>query len=105
MYHAPISLAALLAISLWIALPSAAQEDADPLFAAPRLLMAGEKEMGSGSLYPSPVLLDIDGDGAREMVIGGLRGYLSVARRTEAGWGAEVKLKSRDGEDLKFSNW
>ncbi|MHC4921313.1 MAG: hypothetical protein ACYTKC_17195 [Planctomycetota bacterium] len=102
MRYAP---AALWATCLLTALPTAAQENADVGFAAPQLLMVGDQEMGSTSLYPSPVLLDIDGDGVREMVIGGLRGYLSVARRTPDGWGAEVRLKATDGRDLKFNNW
>ncbi len=74
-------------------------------FAAPKLLQAGGVNLGSSSLYPSPVLLDIDQDGKAEMVIGGLRGYLSVSRRTAGGWGKEAKLKATDGKDLKFHNW
>ncbi len=75
------------------------------IFAPPKLLTAGDKEMGSTLLYPSPALIDIDGDGTREMVIGGLRGYLMVCRRTKMGWGPEKRLKAADGKDLKFSNW
>ena len=61
--------------------------------------------MGSRLLYPSPVLADVDGDGAREMLIGGLRGYIHVSERTAEGWGPEARLQASDGKELKFHNW
>ena len=81
------------------------QEAAGPVFAPPELLHAGGEELGATSLYPSPVLIDLDGDGVREMVVGGLRGYLAVARWTGTGWGPEARLKTAEGKELKFSNW
>jgi hypothetical protein len=103
---APATLAAILAASLWTTSPVGAQEEAaGAAFAAPQLVKAGDEEMGSALLYPSPILLDIDGDGVQEMVIGGLRGYLSVSHRTATGWGPEARLKASDGKDLKFHNW
>ena len=111
------SFLALFAVTLTCASISSAQGEAAKkaagarpggalrLFSEPKLLRAGAEEMGSNCLYPSPALIDLDGDGVREMVIGGLRGYLWVSRRTKKGWGPEVKLKAADGRDLKFSNW
>ena len=68
--------------------------------------MAGDKFLGEGRYYPSPVMHDIDGDKRPDLVIGDLMGRVTFAPGTaHAAFGAEVKLKSRSGDDLKFSNW
>ncbi len=87
-----------------------AQDPGQPRFAAPKRIHAGDGFLGEGRLYPSPVLHDIDGDKRPDIVVGDLRGKVTVACR-ETGddktvrFGAEKPLKDRSGEQLKFHNW
>jgi hypothetical protein len=78
-------------------------------FAAPVRLMAGDKLMGEARLYPSPVFHDVNGDGRQDLVIGDLRGLMTVALRLPsdgpARFDAESPLENKDGKPLKFSNW
>lgn len=79
-------------------------------FDAPVQVKAGDNFVGNqlnktDRLYPSPALHDLDGDGNLEMVIGDLRGTLTVTSRTKDGWGEEKVLNGADGKPLKFSNW
>lgn len=76
-----------------------------PQFAAPVRLMAGEKLLGVDRLYPSPVAHDVDGDGTLDLVIGDLRGKITVALRTASGYAAEQPMLAADGKDLDFGNW
>ena len=109
-----------LAILLLGALPQGASTPQDLLqepalapeasrFAAPVLLTGGDEPLGRGILYPSPALYDVDGDGARELVIGDLFGRVRVAEKLPGedafAWSAPEPLQAADGEDLKFSNW
>lgn len=79
-------------------------------FSAPVLLMADGDPLGDGRLYPSPRLLDVDGDDDLELVIGDLVGAVTVSERAKEGgtggwgWSAPAPL-STDGRDLKFHNW
>ena len=79
-----------------------------PTFAAPVRMRAGEELMGNDQYYPSPVLRDLDGDGAAELVVGDLIGNLLVFRRRPGddptAWSAAEPLKGADGA-LKFHNW
>ena len=104
----PGSQACVVAILSGVLSASAAAQSADS-FAPPVRLKAGEKFMGAGHLYPSPVFHDVNGDGALDVVVGDLRGILTVAlRKPGAGpmaFGAETRLKDLGGEDLKFQNW
>lgn len=79
-------------------------------FDAPVQVKAGDSFVGhqlnkADRLYPSPALHDLDGDGKLDMVIGDLRGTLTVTTRTKDGWGEEKVLNGADGKPLKFSNW
>ena len=75
-------------------------------FEAPVQLMAGDRPMGSGRLYPSPAMLDVDGDKRADLVIGDLFGKLTVSRRGAGeAWGESKPLKGADGKQLKFHNW
>ena len=75
-------------------------------FATPVMLKAGNKVAGKGRLYPSPVAYDFDSDGRRDVVIGDLRGYLTVAKRSADGTlDAEEPVKNVDGRRLDFNNW
>lgn len=87
----------------------AAQAPPLPTFAPPVRLQVAGKWLGEGRLYPSPVLHDRNGDGLADLVIGDLRGLLTVALRQPgqgpATWAAEQKLLASDGQPLDFHNW
>lgn len=91
-----------------LAVTAAAQVPA-PTFALPVRLQAGEQGLGENRLYPSPVFHDINGDGHHDIVIGDLRGNLTVVLRLPGEgsprYGAESKLLGRDGKALDFGNW
>lgn len=74
-------------------------------FAEPVRLKAGEKWLGEGRYYPSPVMHDLDRDGKAEVLVGDLRGVVTFATRTAAGLGPEAPLLTRDQTPLKFDNW
>ena len=78
-------------------------------FAEPVRLMAGNAPMGSGRKYPSPAFYDLDGDGVAELILGDLRGSLTVSRRLAGddlrGWSAASALKGANGDPLEFNNW
>ena len=75
----------------------------------PILLKAADTVIGAKRLYPSPVFQDMNRDGVMDLVLGDLRGILTVSlgERTATGvtFGKEVNLKATDGHDLKFHNW
>lgn len=58
-------------------------------------------------IYPTPVLQDIDGDGARELVVGDLIGNLWVAEpgESEVAWAKHTQLETKDGKKLRLNNW
>jgi len=96
-----------LAIAATLA-PALAQGPA-PNFADPVRLKAGDKFLGEGRLYPSPVYHDLNGDGLQDIIVGDLPGHLTVALR-QPGAGApvfadEVKIKATDGKIIDFHNW
>jgi hypothetical protein len=95
----------LLALTSGVALLSSATAQ-DPRFAAPVLLKAGDKNCGQGRLYPSPVSYDLVRDGRPDVVVGDLRGHLTVAaQRADGTFAAEQKVKDVDGKVLDFGNW
>jgi len=101
-----------ISISIPLVLASFSQpgdNDEVPSFAAPVRLMAGDQPMGQGRFYPSPSLVDLDGDGVAEMVIGDLFGKLTVSKRIpgkdSTAWSAPEPLEGADGKPLKFNNW
>jgi hypothetical protein len=106
---------AALTVSL---LPVAFATAQSPTFAPPVRLKAGDEFLGHKDpfdqngkrerLYPSPVWHDLDGDKLADLVVGDLRGYLSVAKRrpgTPATYGPEEKVLGADGKELKLHNW
>lgn len=78
-------------------------------FAPPMRVKAGDRLLGEKRLYPSPVLQDMNGDGHADLVIGDLRGKITVAlRQPGAGlpqFAVDTALKGRDSKDLDFANW
>ena len=58
--------------------------------------------------FPSPVLIDLNGDGKRELILGDLWGRIwihdNVAREGGVAWGPSRKLQL-NGKDLKVPNW
>ena len=85
------------------------QNQGRAVFAAPVRIKAGDKFLGEGRLYPSPVFHDVDGDKLPDIVIGDLFGKVTVACRTTekdvVRFTAEKDVKDRDGQPLKFHNW
>lgn len=80
-----------------------------PKFAAPVRLEAGGKGLGENRLFPSPMFHDIDRDGLLDLVVGDLRGKITVALRQKGEgsvrYAAETKLLAKDGKELDFANW
>lgn len=79
-----------------------------PEFAAPVRLKAGDKLLGEGRLFPSPVYQDVNGDGLRDVVVGDLVGHLTVALRepgAAAKFMAETEMLGADGKAIDFHNW
>jgi len=78
-------------------------------FANPIRLNAGEPFLGVKRLYPSPVFHDIDGDGLDDIVVGDLRGRLTVALRKpgkeKLAFAAETSLLDAEGKEINFHNW
>jgi hypothetical protein len=93
-----------LLLSLLLA-PAAAVAQS-PTFAAPVRLKAGDKFLGHGRLYPSPVYHDLNGDGRADIVVGDLPGRLTVAQRVDAAtFASEQHVLGADGKQVDLQNW
>ena len=91
------------------AVPLVAQSASSTAFAPPVRVQVADKWLGADRQYPSPVLHDVDDDGLADLVIGDLKGLLTVARRERRdgapSWLAERPLLATDGRPLDFHNW
>jgi hypothetical protein len=89
--------------------PLAAQSNGAPTFAAPVRLHAGAKLLGERRLYPSPVYHDLDRDGLQDILVGDLRGRLTVAHRLPgdgpAKYAEEKPVLDLEGKEIDFHNW
>jgi hypothetical protein len=80
------------------------------LFDPPVRLMTGSVPINQKEklLYPSPVLIDLDGDKQPELVLGDLWGklrvYPAIGKRGELTWGQGKNLQV-NGKDLEVPNW
>jgi hypothetical protein len=98
-----------LATAFTAALPAQAQSP-KALFEPPvRLLSEGVPiNQREKLLFPSPVLLDLNGDGHKVLVIGDLWGKLRVyqptGKRGDLNWGKGTNLQAQ-GKDLVVPNW
>jgi hypothetical protein len=103
--RALLTLVAAAAVAL-----TASAEPPKPLFEPPvRLLSEGAPlNQREQLLYPSPVLLDIDGDRQVELVVGDLWGKLRVykpaGKRGDLAWGRGTVLQA-NGKELVVPNW
>ncbi|MFT7644189.1 MAG: hypothetical protein ACI9G1_005955 [Pirellulaceae bacterium] len=72
-------------------------------FAKPEMILDG-----SAYLYPSPVFEDLDNDGKPELLIGDLRGNLTIHKYTGDGtkhsFGEPVRMQA-EGENISLPNW
>ena len=87
-----------------------AQATVEPAtFAKPVRLMAGDQFLGENRYFPSPVFHDLNGDGLADIVVGDLRGHMTVALRKPGDgpvtFEAETKLMDVDGKVIDFHNW
>ena len=58
--------------------------------------------------YPSPTLYDLDGDGQRELVIGGISGNITSTKKAGEEltiWGETAPVLTANGDPLKLENW
>ncbi len=82
----------------------------DDVFEAPVRLAAGTELISAKEklLYPSPVMMDVDGDRQLELVVGDLWGFIRVYENQSTSgdpvWVGPTKLQA-EGEDLKVPNW
>jgi hypothetical protein len=78
-------------------------------FGAPVRLKAGDKFLGGGRLYPSPVFRDMNKDGVADLVVGDLIGKITIALRNSGAdplaFAAETDLNAADGNPINFHNW
>ena len=81
-------------------------------FEDPVVLRIGDEPINAEGemMYPSPVMFDVDNDGADELVIGTIFGGIyacenSNKEKGEPVWEAPVAVNSADGEPLNLNNW
>jgi hypothetical protein len=78
-------------------------------FKEPTRLKAGDALLGEKRLFPSPVFQDINGDGLPDIVVGDLRGKMTVALckpgKDGVAYGPEAPLLDVDGKEIDFHNW
>ena len=106
LFLAPASALVLMGLPAASGAQSAAAELAGPVRIA-----CGDGWIGAARMYPSPRLHDVDGDGRLDVVVGDLRGDLSVAFALEepdeegVRFGDETALQGADERELTFNNW
>ena len=93
-----------------VAAPEGEFNFVNSVFEAPVMLMAGDRPMNAGHSYPSPAIIDIDGDGDDEMVLGEIMGTVSFCENENKSggdpkWSAVSPVLMADRKPLKLNNW
>jgi hypothetical protein len=105
----PMRIILTLATAVIVTLTARAEEP-KALFEPPVRLMSEGQPINAREklLYPSPVLLDLNGDKQKVLVIGDLWGKLRVyqptGKRGDLTWGKGANLQAH-GKDLVVPNW
>ncbi len=95
-----------------IAIPE--KEQTDPsIFESPVRINADGVPLNSvaKTMFPSPAIFDVDGDGQAELVIGSLMGSVGVYENLntsgtgDPAWGKHESLRGADGSQIRTSNW
>lgn len=100
-------------VFLAIACCSAAiAQESNTNFDDPVFLKVGDAPMNAEGemMYPSPVMFDVDNDGADELVIGTIFGGIYACENSNQGdgdpiWESPVAVNSAAGEPLRLNNW
>ncbi|MCK0132645.1 VCBS repeat-containing protein [Flavobacteriaceae bacterium F08102] len=95
-----------------IAIPGTDTNTAE-LFEKPVRLKVGDDFLNTAAKerFPSPAILDIDGDGQTELVIGSLSGRLGIYENLNTSgtgdpiWGPRKLLKDASGKAIRTRNW
>ena len=96
-----------------IAIPVGSAEAGTKIFESPIRISKDGKPLNAEAKtrFPSPGIFDVDGDGAAELLIGGLTGSLDVyenqntSGKGDPEWGSREPLKDAKGEKIRTSNW
>jgi hypothetical protein len=105
----PMRIFLTLATAVTVTWPALAEQP-EALFEPPVRLMSERMPINQKEklLYPSPVLLDLNGDKQKLLVIGDLWGKLRVyqptGKRGDLTWGKGKNLQAK-GKDLVVPNW
>ena len=102
----------LLSLALAGCLPLVLQAQQPKIeFAAPVRLLSEGKPLNQREklLFPSPVLMEIDGSKQTKLVVGDLWGKLRVyeplGSKGNLTWGKGTNLKTLSGKELVIPNW
>jgi hypothetical protein len=81
-----------------------------PELEKPIRLKAGEAWIDTGAhiAHAGPLVIDIDGDGKHDLLVGNFRGHIQVYGNTGTNSGPVLEdrgLLQADGKDIRIHNW